>query len=286
MIRPLHLGAFVLATLAIASCGSGGPAATPAPQLKATVTATPALATPTPLTGKVTVFAAASLTESFRTIGNRFKEANPGVEVEFNFASSSVLATQIEEAAPTDVFASADQPQMQRLIDKGLTSGAPVMFAGNLPVLVVPAANGGPVESAKDLAKPGVKLVLAGPDVPIGNYARQIVDRLAADPAYGAAFKTASLANIVSNESNVRGVLVRIELGEGDAGIVYKTDALVSGNKVRTIAVPEFANVMATYPMAVVKATRNQPVAAAFVEFVRGPVGQQVLQDAGFDPAS
>ena len=159
-------------------------------------------------------------------------------------------------------------------------------FARNLPVLVVPASNAGQLTAPRDLARPGLKLILAAPDVPIGNYSRQIIDKLAADPAYGERFMTAALANIVSNESNVRAVLLKIELGEGDAGIVYKTDALVTGDKVRTVAIPETANVIATYPMAVVRGTKNQTAAAAFVEFVRGSVGQQALRDAGFDPAS
>jgi molybdate transport system substrate-binding protein len=238
-----------------------------------------------PLTGRITVFAAASLTESFREIGAAFTASNPGVAVEFNFASSSALATQIEQAAPADVFASADEVQMRRLSEQSLLEGSPIPFARNALVIVVPADNRARVATAGDLAKPGVKLVLAAPDVPIGNYARQIIDGLAAPESYGPAFRDAALRNVVSNETNVRAVLTKIELGEGDAGIVYRTDAVVSQGKVRTVELPERASVVATYPIAVVGGSRNRAVAEAFVAFVRGPEAQAVLVRAGFERA-
>ena len=231
------------------------------------------------------MFAASSLTEVFKTIATGFQKANPGVNVEFNFASSSALESQIEQAAPADVFASADTATMQKAQDKALVDGAPATFAKNLPVIVVPAANRAGIAAAKDLAKPGTKLVLAAPDVPIGNYARQIIDRLAADPANGAAFKDAALKNVVSNEANVRAVLSKIELGEADAGITYKTDALVSGGKVKTVSIPEAANTIATYPIARVKGSKNAAAAAALIAYIRGPEGQAALKAAGFDPA-
>lgn len=235
------------------------------------------------VSGKVTVFAASSLTDSFRAIGEAFTRANPAATVEFNFASSSALATQIEQAAPADVFASADQAQMQRLVDKSLIEGMPAVFARNVPVIVVPTDNRVGVATPNDLARGGIKLVLAAPDVPIGGYARQILERLAADPAYGAAFKEAALKNVVSNEANVRAVLTKIQLGEGDAGIVYRTDALTSKGNVKTIALPDHVNVIATYPIAVVNGTRNPSAAEAFVAFVRGPEGQALLRAAGFE---
>ena len=282
---PAALLLAALMALAVA-CGGDDEKATPATTTAASVGATaPPSPTPPPLTGKVTVFAASSLTESFKAIGAEFTKANPGVTVEFNFASSSALATQLEQAAPADVFASADTAQMQRLVDKALIEGTPATFARNLPVLVVPADNKAGIATPKDLGKAGVKLVLASADVPIGNYARQIIDKLAADPTYGAAFKDAALKNIVSNEANVRAVLTKIELGEGDAGIVYKTDALVSGTKVKTVAIPDASNVIATYPIAAVEASTNKTAAAAFVAFVRGAQGQTLLKAAGFDAA-
>jgi molybdate transport system substrate-binding protein len=246
-------------------------------------TAAGATTTTPSLSGRVTVFAASSLTEAFKAIGNAFTTAHPGVTVEFNFASSSALATQIEEGGPADVFASADGAQMKRLVDGGLIEGEPATFARNVPVIVVPASNPANIATPKDIANARVKLVLAAQDVPIGNYARQIIGKL--DTSYGGGFKDAALRNLVSNEANVRAVLTKIELGEADAGIVYKTDALVSGDKVRVVAIPDSANVIATYPIAAVKDSDDKDAAAAFVAFVQGPEARSILARAGFDPA-
>lgn len=282
------LAALALAASALVGCTSTPePKATSTPTSSATVTAVTASTTPAraALNGKVTVLAASSLTESYKKIGAAFQQANPGVTVEFSFAASSALAAQVEQAAPADVFASADEANMKKVTDKNLIAGTPVTFARNLPVIVVPAANRAGIATPRDLAKPGVKLVLAGPEVPIGNYARQIIDRLAADPAIGAAFKDAALKNIVSNEANVRAVLTKVELGEADAGIVYKTDVKVSGDKVKIVEVSPAANVVATYPIGVVAASKNPDAARVFVAFVTGPEGQRALAEAGFDAA-
>ncbi len=290
-LAPLALLAAALMMLAVA-CGDdddGDASPTTSPATTTATTASTRTATATATTGRlegtVTVFAASSLTESFKAIGTAFTAAYPGVTVEFNNASSSALATQIEEGAPADVFASADMPQMERLIDGEFVDDEPSVFARNLPVIVIPAANQAGIAGPRDLAKSGVKLVLAAEDVPIGNYSRQIIDQLAADPAYGAAFKDAALANIVSNEANVRAVLTKIELGEGDAGIVYRTDALVSGDRVEVVDLPEAANVIATYPISVVTETDNRDASEAFVAFVNSDEGQAILTDAGFAPA-
>ena len=258
--------AAVLAAAALAGCTS-----TPEPQAPPPSSATPAAATgtatpPRPaISGKVTVLAASSLTEAYRQIGAAFQQANPGVTVEFNFGASSALATQIDQAAPADVFAGADAANMTKLSARGLVEGVPAPFVKNLPVIVVPAANRAGIASAKDLARPGTKLVLAGPDVPIGNYARQIIDRLAATPEYGAAYRDAALQHLVSNEQNVRAVLTKIELGEAEAGIVYRTDALASKEKVRIIEIPAPSNVIALYPMGVLKASKQKDAANAFI---------------------
>ncbi len=276
----------VVTAVAVACGGNTGSKTEPA------ASATPASPMPTatsasaPLTGKISVFAASSLTEVFKTIAADFQKANPGVTVEFNFAASSALATQIDQAAPADIFASADTANMTKVTDKSQIDGTPVTFARNLPVIVVPANNKAGIAGPSDLSKAGVKLVLAAPDVPIGNYARQIIDRLAATPEYGAAYKDATLKNLVSNEQNVRAVLAKIELGEADAGIVYKTDALVSKEKVKTVVIPDAANVIATYPIGVLKTTKNKNAAVAFIKFLTGPQGQAALKAAGFDSAS
>lgn len=279
--------ALALAALGVAlvACGGGGGAAT-SPTADPVGTKVAAAPTPAsaPLRGSVAVFAASSLTDVFRAAGLAFMKANPEVVIELNFQSSSVLATQVEQAAPADVFASADTTTMQRVAGKGLVAGAPVDIARNQPVIVVPSRNEAGVVTAKDLAKPGVQLVLGGPDVPIGNYARQVIDKLAADPTYGATYRDATLRNVVSNEANARAILAKVELGVADAGIVYKTDAQVSGAKVRTIVIPDASNVVATYPIAVTKSARNPAAAAAFIAFLRGADGQRLLREAGFDP--
>ena len=270
--RAARLLAFLLLPIALIACTDSA--------------GTTSTSTPAPLSGKVTVFAASSLTDVFKTVATAFQQANPGVTVEFNFGASSALAAQLEQAAPADVFASADAANMQKVVDRKLIAGPPVTFARNLPVIVVPAANRAAIATPRDLAKPGTKLVLAGPDVPIGNYARQILDRLTADPSYGAAFKDAALRNVVSNEANVRAILTKVELGEADAGIVYRTDALVSGSKVRVVELPGSANVIATYPAGVVAGAKNAEAARAFIAFLTGAEGQAALKAAGFDSAS
>ena len=286
-LSPLVAMFAIVASIAVACGGTAAPKAPPTAAATTPAAATPtATPTPPPLTGKISVFAASSLTEVFKTIAADFQKTNPGVTVEFNFAASSALATQIDQAAPADVFASADTANMTKLTDKSQIDGTPVTFAKNLPVIVVLAANKAAIATPKDLSKAGTKIVLAGPEVPIGAYARQIIDKLAATPDYGAAYKDATLKNLVSNEANVRVVLTKIELGEADVGIVYKTDALVSKEKVKAIPLPDAANVIAVYPIGVVKTTKNKDAAAAFIKFVTGPQGQAALKAAGFDSAS
>ncbi|MPZ99554.1 MAG: molybdate ABC transporter substrate-binding protein [Dehalococcoidia bacterium] len=249
-----------------------------------TPTATMTASAPTP-GGTLSVFAAASLSEAFRAIGNAFEAEHPDVSVEFNFAGSSALATQVEQAAPSDVFASANMEQMQRLVDADLITSDPRVFAQNLPVIVVPADNPGEVSSAADLADSGLSLVLALEDVPAGQYARDVFANLAGEPEYGAGFEEEVLDNVVSSEEDVRAVLVKVELGEADAGVVYKTDAAVTPGTVRVIEFPVASNVIANYPIAGTADTDNPEAAAAFIDFVLGETAQGILTAAGFDPA-
>ena len=229
----------------------------------------------------ITVFAASSLTDAFNEIGKAFTAANPKASVAFNFASSSTLATQINEGGPADVFASADSATMKTVTDKGNASD-PRTFATNLPVVVVPKS-GSPVAAFADLAKPGIKLVLAAPEVPIGNYARTVLaNASAASGGISADFSKKVIANLKSNESNVKAVLAKIQTGEADAGIVYGTDAAAVPNDVKTIAIPQQYNVIATYPIATVTATKHLDVATAFVQFVLGSAGQGILAKWGF----
>ncbi|MEX2238013.1 MAG: molybdate ABC transporter substrate-binding protein [Dehalococcoidia bacterium] len=235
--------------------------------------------------GDLTVFAAASLTDAFGEMGSVLEANNPELDIEFNFASSNSLLTQIQEGAPADVYAAAAPNPVDTAVEEGLVT-TPEVFALNVPVIVVPADNPAGIESPADLANGGVKLVLAAEDVPIGTYSRQVITNLSQDPEYGDDYDDAVLDNVVSNESDVRAVLAKVELGEADAGIVYISDAAVSGDKVRTIEFPEESNVIAEYPIAVVEDGDNGEAAAAFVEFVLSDVGQAILVEYGFQPAS
>jgi len=227
------------------------------------------------------VFAAASLTEAFQELGRGFEAENPGVVVTFNFAGSQALRTQIEEGAAADMFASASLKEMEQLAAEGMLSGVAWTFATNLLTIVVPPDNPADLESPLDLARPGVKLVLAAEQVPAGGYARQLIDRLAG--VYGASFSEAVRENVVSSEDNVKQIVAKVQLGEADAGIVYETDALAAASLI-TIAIPPEQNVVAEYPIAVLAQATNGHLAAAFVEYLLSPDGLATLEGWGFRP--
>lgn len=236
-----------------------------------------------PVKGDITVYAAASLTEAFTEAGNQFSKRYPEAKVTFQFAASSALATQINEGAPADVFASADEAQMKNVTDKA-NATSPRIFAKNQPVVVVPK-NSTLVTSFNDLAKPGVKLVLAAANVPIGRYSREILTKAsAASGGISPDFSDKALANLKSDEANVRAVLTKVQLGEADAGIVYVTDIGAAANDVRQITIPANYNVVATYPMAVTKATKDSVTAQAFVDYILSAEGQAILKKYGFAP--
>lgn len=244
---------------------------------------------PTPTTtvsGEVVVFAAASLTDAFKEIGAAFSTTHPGTTVTFNFGASSQLRAQLEQGARADVFASADQAQMERAQQAGLLAEPPRVFARNRLVIAVPRDNPGGVQALRDLARPGLRLVTAAPEVPIGVYTQQLLDRAAQDPAYGPDFPARVGANIVSREPNVRQVVAKVALGEADAAIVYQTDITPDlADKVRPVALPEALTIIATYPIALLRQAPNPTAAAAFIAFVLGPDGQTILQRWGFLPA-
>ena len=224
----------------------------------------------------LTVFAASSLTEAFETLAATF-EKQQETEVLLNFGGSSALATQIGQGAPADVFASADEAQMQ--VVAGLLAGKAQIFARNRLVLI--ATEEGGVNSLEGLAEPGVLLVLAAPEVPVGNYAREALEKM--NGVYGADFSERVLENLVSEESNVRQVALKVELGEADAAIVYETDAAVAKNVV-TIPIPDDLNVLGSYPVAVLAGSAQPELAQAFVELVLSAQGQAVLTGRGFQP--
>jgi molybdate transport system substrate-binding protein len=214
-------------------------------------------------TARITVYAAASLTDVFPRI-----DSGP----RYQFAGSDQLALQIEQGAPADVFASASPRYTLDLYRKGLVE-RPRTFTSNRLVLIVPRSNPAHLRSVADLVRPGVKLVVAAPSVPVGAYARQALARLGLN---------AALRNVVSEEQDVKGVVAKVVLGEADAGFVYATDARPVAARVRTIAIPVRARPIALYSIAVVKASRHRKEAAAFIARVLGPVGQRALKAAGF----
>jgi molybdate transport system substrate-binding protein len=219
--------------------------------------------------GELKVFAAASLTAAFNQLGPRFTAANGGTRVTFNFAGSQALATQIRQGAPADVFASADTTNMDKVKD---LVGDPQVFAGNLLQIVVERGNPRGIKRLDDLAGKDVKVVLAAEEVPAGRYARQVLDRA------GVTVRPVSL------EDNVKAVVTKVSLGEADAGIVYLTDVTAGGGKVQGVDIPMDRNLVATYPIATVKAGRMQDQAQAFVDLVRSAEGRQVLGRYGFLP--
>jgi len=225
------------------------------------------------------VFAAASLREAFVDLGSRFEQSHPGTKLVFNFAGSQELRTQIAQGAPADVMASADQKHMQALVDEK-SAVAPKIFARNEPVLVVPKGNPAGVRSLRDLPR-ARRIVVGAPEVPIGAYTLRILD--AASRPFGSDFRRQVEARVVSRELNVRQVLAKVNLGEADAAIVYRTDAATQ-NGVEVIAIPVDLNVVAEYPIAVLTRTRQPALAAAFVDAVLSPAGRDVLARFGFRP--
>lgn len=241
------------------------------------------LAAPLPAQQTVTVFAAASLTEAFTAIGKLFERKHPGVTVKFNFAGSQALATQIEQGARTDVFASADQRWMKYAEDKKLLAGPPLLFARNRLVLVIPRSNPGGIERLEDLARPGLKVVLAGRQVPAGAYSREALARLNAAGGFPRHFDQLVLSNLVSEEENVRAVPAKVQLGEADAGIVYQTDVTSSmKSQLRIFDIPDPYNPIAEYPIATVAGGNS--LGSEFVALVLSAEGQAVLAARGFLP--
>ncbi len=220
----------------------------------------------------VTVFAAASLTAAFQTMATAFEQAHPAVKVELNFAGSPTLVQQIQQGAPADVFASADEVNMQKLVVSGEVAGVPELFAHNTLQIVVAAGNPKRITGLADLARPGLIIALCGPTVPCGRYASE-------------AFGKAGLAvPAASQELDVKGVVTKVALGEADAGIVYVTDVRAAAGKVEGVDISEAFRVVARYPIAVLKNAPNRPAAEAFAAFVVSPEGQRVLATFGFLP--
>jgi molybdate transport system substrate-binding protein len=278
LMRSRLLVVVALLGLVLCACSS---AASPSASSVPTSGAAQASAGP----ANLTIYAAASLKAVLAKVKTAYEAANPGMTLTLSTDSSSALETKIEQGAPADVFLSADTANPQKLVDKGLAAGAITKFAGNLLTIIVPTANPAGIQTPADLAKAGVKIITCGATVPIAKYAAQLAANLAKQPGYPADFVAKYTANIASMEDNVVAVVSKIELGEGDAGVVYVTDAKTA-TKVTTIAVPDAANVPATYSGVAVKASANVGAAQAFLTWFAGPDGQTILASFGFLPPS
>ncbi|MCA0253293.1 MAG: molybdate ABC transporter substrate-binding protein [Actinobacteria bacterium] len=252
--------------LALTGCAGGTPATT-APQQP---TQAPETSQPAAEATTLTVFAAASLTKTFTELGQTFEAEHAGVKVSFNFAGSSDLVAQIQQGAPADVFASADEKNMAKATDEQLVAGEPVIFATNVLSIAVPPDNPAKVAGLADLARDDVQLVICAPEVPCGAATVKVAE------AAGLTLKP------VSEEAKVTDVLAKVESGDADAGLVYATDVAGAEGKVLGIDFPESAGAVNKYPIGALAGSGNADLAAEFVALVTGATGQQVLADAGF----
>lgn len=230
----------------------------------------------------ITVFAAASLTEAWNAMAPAFTKKT-GIAVTYSYGGSDTLATQIKQGAPVDVFGSANLAQMKVVNDAGLVAGTPKTFAKNRLVLISPKAGKLKFTSPADLARPGTKVVLAAATVPVGGYARTTFGKLSGTPGYPADFPAAVEKNVVSNELDVKAVVTKIALDEGDAGVVYSTDVTPSvAGKLDVLPFPSSVAPDIEYPIAVLKNAPNPKGAQAFVDYVLSPAGQAFLKARGF----
>jgi molybdate transport system substrate-binding protein len=230
----------------------------------------------------LTVFAAASLSDAFEEIGQNFETANPGVTVKLNFGGSQTLRVQIEQGARADVFASANLKEMEALLAGHFVAAESArIFLTNQLVVILPADNPAGLSALEDLTKPGLKIVLAAKEVPVGNYSMQVLDKL--DQVSGNGFKDRVLANVVSYENDVKQVAAKVQLGEADAGLVYLSDT-VAASGLQQIDIPAENNVIAKYFLAALSQSQNPELARAFIDYVLSGAGQAVIQKWGFLP--
>jgi molybdate transport system substrate-binding protein len=263
--RPVGRGLALTFALVLgfgAACASEKPRQSTADSATTTTTAAS-------LSGNLTVLAAASLTESFNEIGKAFEALHAGTKVTFSYDASSALATQANNGAPADVFASADQANMKKVTDAGNASG-PRVFAHNRLAILVKKGNPKKIGSLKDFDKAGVTFVVCAVEVPCGKYGAQ------------ALAKAGVKAQPKSLEQNVKAVVTKVTSGQVDAGIGYVTDAKAATAQADTVQIPDDLNVVAEYPIAVLKQSANANLAYAFLDYVLGPDAQAILARYGF----
>jgi molybdate transport system substrate-binding protein len=256
------------ALLMLAGCSGGDT------DIEPSSSQTPTSAQPTltqSVEGSITVLAAASLTDVFTALGKSFEDANPGTTVTFSFGASSALATQVLEGAPADVLATANESTMQQVVDGGKVASAAAIFVQNTLEIAVPKGNPAGISSLADLAKPDVLVALCAPEVPCGSAAQKLLELA------GVSVTPTTL------ESDVRAALTKVQLGEVDAALVYKTDVAAGGPDIEGIEIPEAAQVVNSYPIVALNASENPDLAAAFVAYILGPDAAAVFEEAGFD---
>ncbi len=249
----------IVAVLAVAVLALAGSSASAAPRGSGRKAA-----------GSITVFAASSLTEAFTKIGKDFEKKHPDATVTFSFNSSSTLETQIEQGAPTDVFASADDANMQKLVDADAIAGDPAVFARNRLEIAVEPRNPKKIESLADTVKGGVTLVLCVSEVPCGKYARQAYD------------KAGVSVPPVPTAENAKATLSKVTLGEADAAVVYVTDVKAAKGDASGVKIPAAQNVVAVYPIAPLVDAQDGPLAKAFIRYVLSSSAQRTLGRFGF----
>ena len=284
----------VVLVLALAALGGCGSATTvpgngqPSTTASAETTSSSVATTPTGAASKCNVFAAGSLTQVFPELQVAFKQAYPefaGVEFVNNFQGTDTLVAQIKEGAPADVFVSASLKYGKQLYEEGLIE-APVNFCRNKLIVVVPAGNPGGIASLEDLAAPGRKIAIGAESVPVGTYARTVLEKM--NSGLGSDFSRRVMSNVVTEANKVTAIVSSVSLGEVDAGFVYVTDATSAGDKVERIDIPnEYqSDPLPTYPIAVVKTNRSGEVAQRFIDFLLSAEGQRILQKYDFLPVS
>lgn len=256
MVRRISI---VLASVGLVAVACGGVGSRPA--------ASPSVPQ---VSGSLTVLAAASLTDAFTTIGDQLHRKYPGIATTFSFAGSATLVAQIQQGAPADVFASADQANMQKVVSGGFVTGTPSVFAHNKLQIAVQAGNPRHITSLNDLANPANKVVVCAPGVPCGTYSTTTFS------------KAGITVKPVSQEQDVKSVLTKVGLGEADAGIVYITDVKSAAGKVDGVTIPDDLNTTAAYPLAELKTTQSDAAAKAFIDFVLSSDGQATLERFGF----